>query len=312
MRTLDGDAVRQATPWPELIDAIARMLVDDNAAVPNRQVHDVGLPGGGTGSLLVMPAWIDRDSIGVKAVTYFPSNVDMPTINAGYLLFDGRTGALQAVLDGDELTLRRTAAVSAIAAQHLARPEASRLLVVGTGKLAPNMALAHSAVRDIDTVEIWGRNPDSAEAIARQLANQGLPATPAASLDAALTRADIVSCATGATSPMVRGELLAPGTHLDLVGSFRADMRESDDAAVTRATLFVDTVDGAVQSGDLAQPLRSGVISVSEIAADLRALAAGDHPGRASDDEITLFKSVGFALSDLAAARLALARIDPA
>ena len=312
MHTLDAHAVRAATPWRELIDAIARMLVDDNVSVPNRQIHDVGLPDGGTGALLVMPAWIDRDVIGVKAVTYFPSNVDMPTINAGYLLFDGRTGQLHAVLDGDELTLRRTAAVSALAAVHLARPDACRLLVVGTGKLAPNLALAHSSVRRFDTVEIWGRNPERADAVARQLADQGLPARPASSLDAALRRADIVSCATGATSPLVRGELLAPGAHLDLVGSFRADMREADDAAVTRTTLFVDTVDGAVQSGDLAQPLDAGIMSVGSIAADLRALTAGEHPGRSADDEITMFKSVGSALCDLAAARLALARTESA
>ena len=311
MLTLDAAAVRQSTPWHELMEAIERLLVDRNASVPQREIHDVGLPDGGTGSLLVMPAWVDREVLGVKAVTYYPSNAgtDLPTISAGYLLFDGQTGQLRAVLDGDELTLRRTAAVSALAADRLARPGARRLLVVGTGNLAPNLALAHAAVRDFDAVEVWGRSPQRAAATAQQLVDHGLPAQPAGSLEESIERADVVSCATGATSPLVRGALVRPGTHIDLVGAFRADMREADDEAISRATLFVDTLDGALGAVDLAQPLDAGVISVSDITADLASLAAGRHPGRTSDSEITLFKSVGFALSDLAAARLVHRRI---
>lgn len=311
MLTLDAAAVRQSTPWNELMEAIERLLIDRNASVPQREIHDVGLPDGGTGSLLVMPAWVDCGVLGVKAVTYYPSNAgtDLPTISAGYLLFDGQTGQLSAVLDGDELTLRRTAAVSALAADRLARPDARRLLVAGTGKLAPNLALAHAAVRDFDAVEVWGRSPQRAAATAQQLVEHGLPAQPADSLDEAVGRADVISCATGATSPLLRGALVRPGTHIDLVGAFRADMREADDEAVRRATLFVDTLDGALGAGDLAQPLDAGVISAGDIAADLASLAALRHPGRTSDSEITLFKSVGFALSDLAAARLVHRRI---
>ena len=308
MRTLDAAAVRAATPWPELIAAIAEVLAEEDLNSPERHVHPVGLPGGGEGALLLMPAWIDRELIGVKTVTHFPSNAGtaVPTVNAAYLLLDGRTGQLSAVLDGDELTDRRTAAISALAADHLARAGAERLLVVGTGRLSPNMARAHAAVRPLTGIEIWGRRPESAEAVAEQLRAEGLPARATADLDAGVQQADIVSCVTGATSPLVRGELLAPGTHLDLVGSFQPDMRESDDAAATRATIFVDTVGGASLSGDLAQPLAGGVITETLITADLRALATGDHPGRTSDEEITLFKSAGFAAADLAAARLAL------
>ena len=308
MRILDAVAVRAATPWPELIAAIAEVLAEEDLNSPERHVHPVGLPGGGEGALLLMPAWIDRELIGVKTVTYFPSNAGtaVPTVNAAYLLLDGRTGQLSAVLDGDELTDRRTAAISALAADRLARAGAERLLVVGTGRLSPNMARAHAAVRPLTGIDIWGRRPESAEAVAEQLRAEGLPARATTDLDAGVQQADIVSCVTGATSPLVRGELLAPGTHLDLVGSFQPDMRESDDAAATRATIFVDTVGGASLSGDLAQPLAGGVITETSITADLRALAAGDHPGRTSDDEITLFKSAGFAAADLAAARLAL------
>ena len=308
MRTLDAAAVRAATPWPELISAIAEALTGDAVTAPERHVHPVGLPDGGTGSLLMMPAWVDGELIGVKTVTYFPSNAgtDVPTVNAAYLLFDGRTGQVLAVLDGDELTARRTAAVSALAADRLARADAGRLLVVGTGVLAPNMARAHAAVRPLAGIEVWGRRPEAAAAVAETLRAEGLPAEASNDLDTSVGRADIVSCVTGATEPLVRSELLAPGAHLDLVGSFRPDMRESDDAAATRATIFVDTAAGALMSGDLAQPLAAGVITEASIIADLRGLAAGEHPGRTSDDEITLFKSAGFAAADLAAARLAL------
>ena len=342
VRTLDAAAVRRATPWAALMAEIAQMLRDGDASVPQRQVYDIGLPsaapsdetagtaadgplagqsdrredgpedgrgsgsGDETGSLLVMPAWVDGELIGVKAVTYFPTNAAraLPTINAGYLLFDGRTGEMLAALDGDELTLRRTAAVSALAASRLARADATRLLVVGTGNLAPNLALAHCAVRDFATVEVWGRQPAKAEELAQRLHEHGLPARPATDLDRAVEQADVITCATGATSPLIAGERLRPGTHLDLVGGFRGDMREADDATARRATLFADTVVGAKLAGDIAQPIASGLITEQSIAADLAALVADQHPGRTSPTEITLFKSVGFALSDLAAARL--------
>ena len=308
MRFLDAAAVRAATPWRELIAAIADVLAEEHLTSPERHVHPVGLPDGSEGALLLMPAWIDRELIGVKTVTYFPSNAGtaVPTVNAAYQLLDGRTGQLTAVLDGDELTDRRTAAISALAVDHLARVDAERLLVVGTGRLSPNMARAHASVRSLTSIEIWGRRPEAAEAVAEELQAEGLPARATADLDASVQAADIVSCVTGATSPLVRGDFLASGSHLDLVGSFQPDMRESDDAAAARATIFVDTVAGALLSGDLAQPLADGVITEVSIVADLRALANGDHPGRTSTDEITLFKSAGFAAADLAAARLAL------
>lgn len=308
VRTLDAYAVRAATPWPELIAAIAAALTEDAVAAPGRHVHPVGLTGGGTGSLLLMPAWTAGELIGVKAVTYFPSNVgtEVSTVNAAYLAFDGSTGQLLAVLDGDELTARRTAAVSALAADRLARSDASRLLVIGTGVLSPNMARAHAVIRPLASIEVWGRRSEAATAVAETLRCEGLPAETSADLDASIGRADIVSCVTGATRPLVRGKLLAQGAHLDLVGGFQFAMRESDDAAAARATIFVDTLAGALLSGDLAQPLADGVITEASITADLRALAVGDHPGRTASNEITLFKSAGFAAADLAAARLAL------
>ena len=306
MDTFDAAAIREATPWPALVEAIAAALADPDAAAPERQVHPLTLPGGAEGSLLVMPAWRSGDVIGVKAVTYFPTNAGgaTPTINAGYLLFEGRSGRLVAAMDGDELTVRRTAATSALAARYLARPDASRLLVVGTGQLAPSVALAHAQSRDLVAVEIWGRNAGRARATVDFLLAAGIPATVAGDLDAAVERADVVSCATGAAEPLIEGRRLRPGTHLDLIGSFRPDMREADDDAVRRAAVFVDTRAGARRAGDLARPIAAGVIDESHIRADLAELASGRHPGRTAPEQITLFKSAGFALADLAAATL--------
>ena len=306
MDTFDAAAIREATPWPALVEAIAAALADPDAAAPERQVHPLMLPGGAEGSLLVMPAWRSGDVIGVKAVTYFPTNAGgaTPTINAGYLLFEGRSGRLVAAMDGDELTVRRTAATSALAARYLARPDASRLLVVGTGQLAPSVALAHAQSRDLVAVEIWGRNAGRARATVDFLLAAGIPATVAGDLDAAVERADVVSCATGAAEPLIEGRRLRPGTHLDLIGSFRPDMREADDDAVRRAAVFVDTRAGARRAGDLARPIAAGVIDESHIRAELAELASGRHPGRTAPEQITLFKSAGFALADLAAATL--------
>lgn len=312
MRFLDSDQIRSATAWDELIEAIADIIADDDVVAPDRQVLTMDRPGEEPASLLLMPSWINREIVGVKAATYFPSNAgtSSPTIHAAYLCFDGQNGKLRAVLDGDELTVRRTAAVSALAARRLARPDATRLLVIGTGQLAPNMARAHSKVRRFDAIQIWGRNPAAAGEVAGLLAAEGFPATTTPDLDEAIGRADVISCATGATNPVVLGEWLAPGTHLDLVGGFRPDMREADDATITQAALFVDTVPGAVLSGDLAQPMADGTIAEDSVIADLRSLVTGRNPGRRTPEEVTVFKSAGFALADLAAARLALRQAD--
>ncbi len=308
MRIVDAAEVRAATPWAALIDAIAVTLAEPNLNAPERHVHPLNMTDGSSGALLLMPAWIEGGLIGVKTVSYFPSNAGtaVSSINAAYLIIEGKTGRMRALLDGDELTDRRTAAISALAASYLARPDAERLLVIGTGRLAPNMARAHASVRPLKRIEIWGRRPEAAQAVAEQLRSEDLPAEMINDLDAGVASADIVSCVTGATSPLVRGELLAAGAHLDLVGSFSADMRESNDAAVIRASIFVDTWPGASLSGDLAQPLADGIITADSLSADLQALSSGAHPGRRSASEITLFKSAGFAAADLAAARLVL------
>lgn len=305
MRTYDDSAVRAALPWPNLIAAIEALFVA-GAEVPQRQALTIKQPSGEEGTLLLMPAWIGGDSIGVKAVTFFPGNSarGISTISAAYLLFDGTTGAIRAAMDGDAITVRRTAATSAAAAQYLARQDAETLLVIGTGQLSANLAAAHASVRSFRTISIYGRNPEKSAAVVEALASEGLTATVAPDLERAVRAADVISCCTSANTPVLQGAWLKPGCHVDLVGAFKDDMRECDDDTVRRASIFVDVRPGALLAGDLSQPIRAGVISEADIRGDFKDLAGRAHAGRASLTEITLFKSVGNAIEDLAAARL--------
>ncbi len=304
---LDEHAVEAALDWGALIEELRCWLARNAVEAPPRQVLPIQQPDGSEASLLIMPAWVPGESIGVKLVTFFPENPQrgLSTINAGYMLFDGATGQMKAVMDGDAITARRTAAASALAADYLARADAQELLIAGTGQLTQSFALAHSAVRKYNRISIWGRNSDSAARIARSLADQGLPAEAIFNLEVGCRRADVVSTVTAATSPIIQGAWLRPGSHLDLVGSFRDDMRESDDLALTQAQVFVDGHDGALNSGDLAQPIRAGLFDPMQIYADLAELTQGRHPGRTSDQEYTLFKAAGLSIEDLAAAELA-------
>lgn len=310
MAFLDDRSVADSLPWPELIAAIEAAMVAPGATAPERSVHSIEVPGGDPASILLKPGWIVGDVIAIKAVTFFPDNgaLDLPTVNAGVLLFDGTDGQLLGACDGNELTTRRTAAASAVAAKRLARADATKLLVVGTGALSPMTAQAHAAVRRYESIEVWGRSDSKAAAVVEGLTKIGLPATVSADLDASVAQADTISCVTGTTEPLVKGALLEPGTHVDLIGAFTYDMRESDDEVITRADVWVDTRADGVLAGDLAQPIAAGLFSADDIRGDLAELIAGTSPGRTAADQITVFKSAGTALEDLAAAKLAFGR----
>ena len=299
MITLDADAVTQGLPWIDLIQAL-RLAFQADIVAPQRHVHTV--PGG---SLLLMPAWQPGRMLGVKIVTVFPGNraLGRGSVGSHYLLCDGVTGEALALLDGEALTARRTAAASALAASYLARPDASRLLVVGAGQVASLLPAAYRAVRPIERVQVWNRTPEGSARLAADLVAEGFAAFSVADLGAAIAGADIVTCATLATTALVRGAELRPGVHLDLIGGFTRNMREADDAALRRARVFIDTDAALAEAGDLAG------LDPADIAGTLATLCAGG-PGRRTPDEITLFKSVGTALEDLAAAGLALQRHD--
>ena len=306
LRFYSAADVHAALEFAPLADALARAFAQ-GAEVPLRHGHALG----GDDRLLLMPAWSPA-ALGIKLVTVMPENAarGARTVHALYVLCDRTTGEPRAVLDGAALTLRRTAAASALAGRYLARADADTLLLVGTGELAPYMARAHLAVRPaLRRVLVWGRDPGRAHATVDALLADGVPAETVASLSAAAGGAAIVCCATTAREPVVRGAWLAPGTHLDLVGAFTPAMREVDDAAVRAARVVVDTYRGALaEAGDLVQPLQAGVIAREHVVAELAELVRGERAGRQSAAQLTLFKSVGTALEDLAAAQLVVER----
>lgn len=297
---LDAAAVHAALPWEPLARALEATFVA-GAEVPLRHVHSLSA----TDALLLMPAWNARLVV-TKLVTVMPAAPQ--TVQATVLVLDRASGRPLASMDGEALTLRRTAAMSALAARHLARADAETLLLVGSGRLAGWMARAHRALRpSLREVLVWGRRAEAAQALASQLAAEGLPARAALDLEASVRRADIVCCATTATQPIVRGAWLRPGTHLDLVGAFRPDMREVDDDAVRMSRVVVDTRAGALSgAGDLLQPIAAGLIDPGHVQAELAELLRDGRGARSSADEVTLFKSVGTALADLAAAQAVL------
>ncbi len=255
------------------------------------------------GTLLLMPAWRPGRRLGIKTVTVFPGNAALgrPALHSTYLLFDAATGEPLAQIDGDEITARRTAAASALAASFLARPDASRLLVVGAGRVASLMPQALRSVRPVAEVRVWARNAAAAAALAGRLRDEGFVAGVCESLEAGVRRADIVSCATLSTLPLVRGGWLQPGTHLDLIGSFTPAMRESDAACFARSRVFVDTDEALAKSGDVLEAMADGAFARDDLQGTLADLCRSG-AGRLLADERTLFKSVGTALEDLAAA----------
>ncbi len=297
MKRIDAEATRAALPFDRLIEAL-RTLFATGCDVPPRHVHTVG-----AGTLLIMPAWNER-YLGLKSSTIFPGNVarGLPGLHASYLLHDVTTGLPLAQIDGDEITARRTAAASALAASLLAPPDAKRLFVMGAGRVAALLPEAYRTVRAIERVEVWARRPEAAEALVGRLKAQGFDAQVAPDAEIAARRADIVSCATLSATPIVRGAWLKRGSHLDLIGSFTPSMREADDACFVGAGLWIDVEDALRKSGDLIGPIERGVIAKSAVRGTLETLSReGRVPSSAAR---SVFKSVGTALEDLAAAML--------
>ncbi|MDB5716572.1 MAG: ornithine cyclodeaminase family protein [Sphingomonadales bacterium] len=304
--SLNAERTADALAFPSLIPAL-RDAFASGASVPLRHHHAIPQPDGTIATLLLMPAWQDGGFLGVKIVSVFPGNAarNVPALHSTFLLSDGTTGAPLGLLDGNEITSRRTAGVAALAASFLSRPDASTLLIVGAGRVGRLLAPAFREVRPIQQVNIFARLPEKAEALVSQLREEGFAAHVVSHLENAVRSADIISCATLATEPLIRGEWLKPGAHLDLIGAFTPAMREADDVCLKRGRLFIDTPAALHEAGDLTQPLADGVIDETDVCATLGDLCAGRLKGRWSNDQITIFKSVGTALADIAAGALA-------
>jgi ornithine cyclodeaminase/alanine dehydrogenase-like protein (mu-crystallin family) len=300
MKQFDAEATAQALQFPALIAALERMFVAGCDA-PARHVHAIGE----ALTALLMPAWLPGRYFGLKVVNVAPGNaaLGLPGLFATYQLFDAETGEPLALIDGGEITARRTAAASALAASRLAREDARRQLIVGAGRVGGLLAPAYRAVRSIDDVMVWSRDPQAALRLVIRLAAEGYPARVVTDLAKATPTADIVSCATLSAEPLIQGGWLAPGSHLDLIGGFTPAMREADDACFAGAQVWIDTADALAKAGDLLHPIEAGVLRREDVRGTLADLAATRRLARDRAAR-TVFKSVGTALEDLAAAIL--------
>lgn len=310
MEIFDTETTRRALAFERLIPALAEMFVA-GCEVPPRHHHTLTAADGDTSTLLIMPAWQADGYLGIKTVTIAPRNsaAGLPGLFSTYLLYDAVSGMPLAQIDGNEITSRRTAAASALAASHLARADAQRLLLVGAGRVASLVPAAYRTVLPIDAVTVWDINPVNAETLVAALNAQGFAAAVATDLETAARGADVISCATLSREPLIRGEWLAPGTHLDLIGSFTPAMREADDACFAHGRVYLDTEEALQKSGDLLGPISRGRFAASDVQGTLADLCRSACDGRISAGERTVFKAVGTALEDLAAAALVVKQI---
>ena len=311
---LESEHIEQLNRFTELIDAL-RTGFQKNIETPMRHHHDYANPAESQDStLLLMPSWEAGENLGVKIVTVSPDNgkYDLPSVHGLYILFDAQTGQPKSMIDGKSMTAKRTAAASALASSYLSNPDAKSLLMVGTGALSVNLIEAHCSQRPIEHVLIWGRSQEKANGVAecvQKRLSDSMRIDVINNLDQSISEADIISCATLSPTPLIKGELLRPGQHIDLVGSYKKDTREANDAVLQCSTIFVDTFQGGLkESGDIVIPLERGVIARKDIVADLYNLSRNEHSGRTSKEEITVFKSVGHASEDLIAANYFFAK----
>jgi len=304
MLIIDTEQTRRALAFPDVIAAL-RDAFQAGASVPPRHVHSIE-SGGARGTSLIMPAWNEQGYFGVKVINIFPENTrqGLPGLHAVYTLYSARTGVPLAQVDGDVVTVWRTAGAAALGASYLARPDARVLLIVGSGRIAGLLAPAMRAVRPIERVLVWNVRPEGARALAASLAAQGFDAQAVEALEPAVRQADIVSCATLSIEPLVRGAWLRPGTHLDLIGSFKPDMKETDPACFDGTEVYVDTDEAPTKSGDLLAAFEAGVLAPAAIRGTLADLISGQAPGRTAASQVTVFKAVGSALEDLTLAAM--------
>jgi len=304
MQVIDTEKTRSVLEFSAVIAAL-RTAFQAGASVPPRHVHAIE-SGGSQGTSLIMPAWNEQGYFGVKVINIFPENTKqgLPGLHATYTLYSARTGVPLAQVDGDIVTVYRTAGAAALGASYLARQDAKVLLIVGSGRIAGLVAQAMRAVRPIERVLVWNVRPAGARKLAESLLQQGFDAAAIESLEEGVRQADIVSCSTLSTEPLVRGAWLRPGTHLDLIGSFKPEMKETDPQCFAGAEVYVDTDEAPTKAGDLLAAFDAGVLTPAAIRGTLTELVSGQAPGRADDRQITVFKAVGSALEDLTLAAM--------
>ncbi len=304
MDYFDSNAVKNALPYPQLIEALTQGL-QLPIEVPPRSFF---APNADTSSVLIMPAWKAQEVLGVKLVSVWPSNkaIGLPTVSAIYVLLSCENGMPLAVIDGTELTLRRTAAAAALAAKILARKNSQTLAILGTGALCVPIVQAHASVHPFKNILIWGRQKTKALEAVAELKTLGIESNYSEDLAETLNQADVVAAATTATEPFILSKWLKPGTHLGLIGAFTTQMAEAEPALMSQAQVFADNRAAVLEKGgEIYQAIQQGILLPEGIEGELAELASDPSKSwRKNDQSITVFKSVGFASLDLIAAEL--------
>ena len=314
MQVIDADTVHQTLNFPKLISEL-RETFSKPAGMPQRQIFSLDEDSSHSDAFAVLPSWNEK-TIAVKAFTYFPDNPakgkELESLYSKIMIFDRKTGVPQALVDGTSVTYWRTAAISALGADFLARKDASKLLVFGTGRLASFMALAHASIRPISEISIWGRDPNKAQSIVEviSLARPDIKVTVSDDVEKSVKAADIISCATGSPTPLFNGDWVQAGTHTDFVGNHNHDKRECDTGLILKSSVYVDSkVNVFAEAGELLIPITEGVYSLDSVVGELAQLCKGQVSGRENEQEITLFKTVGTALADLVGAQLVYSQL---
>ena len=307
MKTIGPEEVHAALSYPALIDALEETFSGEFSMPPrnvflldeNSDTHD---------AFAVLPSW-NTSLIGVKAFTYFPSNSEpCKSLYSKILLFDRAHGEPLALVDGTTVTFWRTAGISGLATRLLARENAETLLLLGTGNLATYIIRANASVRPLKRVLVWGRTASNAGKVVDQMNAEldGIEVSVVDNLEEACGQSDIIVSATGSHEPLVKGDWVKPGTHTDFIGNHHADKRECDTALVLKSKVYADSYANCFkEAGEILVPISEGVFTKEDVVADLSEMCSGSAPLRQSDDEVTLFKSIGMGISDLVGAGLA-------
>ncbi len=304
MKIISAEEVHAALKFPDLIDALQDAFSKE-FTMPPRKVFLLDENGDNHDAFALLPSWNDS-MIGVKAFTYFPNPAPgYQSLYSKILLFDRQHGQPLALVDGTSVTFWHTAGISGLASRLLSRHDSENLLLLGTGNLSTYIIRAQASVRDLKRVMVWGRTKSKAEDVVTQMSAE-LPEIEFALADdvqTACQSADIVVSATGSQEPVVKGDWIRPGTHTDFIGNHHATKRECDSALVVKSKIYADSRDNCFrEAGEILVPISEGVIQEEAVVGQLTEMCAGTVPLRESDSEITLFKSIGMALSDLVGA----------
>ena len=308
MKIISAEEVHVALQYPDLVDAL-QVAFSRDFTMPPRSVFLLDENDDNHDAFAVLPSWNDA-VIGVKAFTYFPDN-PRPKYDSLYskiLLFDRAHGEPLALVDGTSVTFRRTAAISGLASRLLSREDSQTLLLLGTGNLATYIIRAQASVRDLRRVLVWGRTPANAQKVVDQMAGElvGIDVSVVGDLPTVCGEADIIVSATASHEPLVLGDWITPGTHTDFIGNHHATKRECDTALIAKSKVYADSRDNCFkEAGEVLVPISEGAITKDHVIGQLTEMCMGTVPLRTSDEEITLFKSIGMARSDLVGANCA-------